>query len=96
MKGIKTLPLLNSLFLFQAKLNAQAPESRHSVGIAASALNGLLGLLVPIGVTDQFSMAPALSINIAFGVGSEWHWYRLSLLHTKRKGIPIPFHRIAS
>lgn len=72
MKSIKTLLLLTGLFLIHLTLSAQDSESRHPVGIAATVQDGQLGFLVPIWVTEQFSIAPALSINIASSVGSEY------------------------
>lgn len=72
MKSIKTLLLLTGLFLIHLTLSAQESDSRHPVGIAATVQDGQLGFLVPIWVTEQFSIAPALSINIASSVGAEY------------------------
>lgn len=72
MKSLKTLLLLTGLFLIHLTLSAQESEPRHSVGIAATVQDGQLGFLLPIWVTEQFSIAPALSMSIASSVGAEY------------------------
>ena len=72
MKSIKTLLLLPCLFLIHLTLFAQESDSRHPVGITATVQEGQLGFLVPIWVTEQVSIAPALSVSVASSVGAEY------------------------
>lgn len=72
MNKIKMLILLTGLLFTHFKLSAQESKPGHPVGIAASVQDGQFGFLVPIWVAEQFSLAPALSINVASGVGSEY------------------------
>ncbi len=72
MKNLQALLLLTGLLLTHPTLSAQESASQHPVGITATVQDGQLGFLVPIWVTDQFSIAPALSMSIASSIGGEY------------------------
>lgn len=72
MKNCKTLLFSSLLLLFSITLQAQLAEEKHPVGISASLQNGQFGFLIPIWLSDQFSLAPSVNLSSASGVGSEY------------------------